>query len=579
MPISDIFRPRIAAKLGRLYGPRAVEVLRRIDELADRYATLRARQDNRLYGEQTVMMITYGDQVQCEGRPSLQVLNGFLHEYGLDKVISGIHILPCFPYSSDDGFSVINYRQIDPPLGDWEDIDSLARSFGLMFDFVVNHCSQQHQWFQSYLRGEAPYSGYFIDVDPSTDLSAVTRPRSAPLLTPFETSRGTKHVWTTFSADQVDLNFANPDVLVEMLEILLYYVQHGARAVRLDAIGFLWKTIGTTCIHLPETHTVVKVMRDFLDDVAPGTVIITETNVPHEENVSYFGGGDGDEAHAVYNFSLPPLILDAFLTGDATPLKRWLPTLDYPGPGMTFFNFTASHDGIGVRPLEGLVPQDRIQALADTVRQLDGLVNTRRRSDGRDVPYELNITYFSALGTPGGLPADVHVRRFLTSQALMLAIRGVPGIYFHSLIGTPNYCEGVRQTGRNRTINRRKFYIDELRGILGDPQSAQRMVLDGYRKMLAVRTTQPAFHPDAEQTVVEAGRESVIAFVRTSQDDKQRILVLANVGDKPVRVDLSVATDVTAERNLLTGERVESGQYEIGPYDIAWLSSDQRPDD
>jgi len=573
MPISDVFRARIAAKLRRLYGNRAEAVLRRIDELADRYASLRERTDKRLYGEQTVMLITYGDQLRCHGRPSLQVLNGFLHEYGLDKVLGGIHVLPFFPYSSDDGFSVIDYRQVDPPLGDWDDVDSLARSFGLMFDFVVNHCSRHNEWFQRYLRGEAPYTGYFVEADPQTDLSAVTRPRSSPLLTPCETSRGEKHVWTTFSDDQIDLNFANPDVLVEMLEILLFYIRHGARAVRLDAIGFLWKTIGTNCMHLPKTHTVVKIMRDLVDDVAPGTILLTETNVPHEENVSYFGGGDGDEAHAVYNFSLAPLLLDAFLTGDARPFCRWLADLEYPGWGMTFFNFTATHDGIGVRPLEGLVSQERFDALVDGVRRRGGLVGTRRKPDGTDSPYELNVTYFSALDSPEGLPPDVHARRFLASQGVMLAVRGVPGIYFHSLVGTPNDQEGVERTGHNRSINRRKFEIDELRQILADESSAQRMVFEGYQKMLAVRTRQPAFHPDAEQTVVDLGHESLIALARTSRDGNQQILALANVGDEAVRVDLSPPGDVAVERDLLSGRPVDNGRYELPAYDIAWLAS------
>ena len=573
MPISDVFRARIAAKLRRLYGNRAEAVLRRIDELADRYASLRERTDKRLYGEQTIMLITYGDQLRCDGRPSLQVLNGFLHEFGLDKVLSGIHVLPFFPYSSDDGFSVIDYRQVDPPLGDWDDVDSLARSFGLMFDFVVNHCSQHNAWFQSYLRGEAPYTGYFIEADPQADLSAVTRPRSSPLLTPCETNRGTKHVWTTFSDDQVDLNFANPDVLVEMLGILLFYIRHGARSIRLDAIGFLWKTIGTNCMHLPKTHTVVKIMRDLVDDVAPGTILLTETNVPHEENVSYFGGGDGDEAHAVYNFSLAPLLLDAFLTGDARPFCRWLADLEYPGWGMTFFNFTASHDGIGVRPLEGLVSQGRFDALVDGVRRRGGLVGTRQKPDGTDAPYELNVTYFSAIDSPEGLPPDVHARRFLASQAVMLAVRGVPGIYFHSLVGTPNDHAGVERTGHNRSINRRKFEIDELRQILRDEGSAQRMVFEGYQKLLAVRTRQPAFHPDAEQSVIDVGHDSLIAIARTSRDGSQQILTLANVADEAVQVDLSSLGDVAVDRDLLSGRLVDDGRYEVAAYDIAWLAS------
>lgn len=240
MPISDVFRPRIAAKLRRLYGSPFEEVMRRVDALADRYASLRKKQDSRLWSERSVVLITYGDQVRSKGKPSLQVLGGFLHEHGWDKVLSGIHILPFFPYSSDDGFSVIDYRRIDPPLGDWDDVDSLGRSFGLMFDYVANHCSQHNEWFKKYLQGEPPYTGYFTEADPHSDLSAVVRPRSTPLLTPFETNRGTRYVWTTFSADQVDLNFANPDVLLEMLDVLLLYVSHGATAIRLDAIGFLW---------------------------------------------------------------------------------------------------------------------------------------------------------------------------------------------------------------------------------------------------------------------------------------------------------------------------------------------------
>ena len=569
MPVSGVFRPRIVAKLRQLYGADAEQVLRGIDELSDRYASLRERNDDRLCGPQTVMLIAYGDQVRCEGRPSLQVLDAFLHEYGCERVISGIHILPCFPYSSDDGFSVIDYRQIDPALGNWEDVEGLEESFGLMLDYVVNHCSQQNAWFQAYLRGEGPYRGYFLEVDPQTDLSAVTRPRSSALLTPFETGEGTKHVWTTFSADQVDLNFANPNVLLEMLDVLLFYVKHGARALRLDAIGFLWKEIGTSCMHLPQTHTVVKIMRDLLDDVAPGTVLVTETNVPHEENISYFGAGD--EAHAVYNFSLAPLLLDAFLTGDAGPLNRWIGTLEYPGPGMTFLNFTASHDGIGVRPLEGLVSQERIDGLAEAVRRRGGLVSMRRKPDGTESPYELNITYVSALDSPEGLSPDAHARKFLASQGLMLALRGVPAIYFHSLVGTQNYAEGVERTGHNRTINRRKFDSNELRHILSDEGSVQRKIFDGYRRMLAVRIAEPAFHPDAEQTVLDADHKSVVALMRTSLDGNRQILVLANVGEEPATVDLARFTGVEVKEDLLGGKPVKKRTYELAPHDIVWL--------
>ncbi|QDU36783.1 Sucrose phosphorylase [Maioricimonas rarisocia] len=570
MPLTNAFRPRIAAKLNLLYPNQADAVLSRIDELADRYRPRLAARDGELWDERSILLITYGDQVGSGDRPTMAVLDEFLREFGFDDLLTGVHLLPFYPYSSDDGFSVIDYRAVKENMGDWSDVERLSRSFELMFDFVLNHCSQYNERFQKFLQGKEPYTEYFHAVDPAEDLSSVTRPRSSPLLTPFETDRGTQHVWTTFSADQVDLNFSCPDLLIEMLEILLDYVERGARLIRLDAIGFLWKTLGTNCMHLPETHAVVKIMRDLLDDVAPGTIVITETNVPHVENISYFG--DGDEAHAVYQFSLAPLLLDAFATGDVGPLLHWLEALEYFGPGMTFFNFTASHDGIGVRPLEGLVGPDRLDRLVEHVRDLGGRVSMRRKPDGSESPYELNITYFSALNTVEGLAPEEHARRFLTSQGIMLALRGMPGIYFHSLVGTPNWQEGVEQTGHNRTINRRKFDVDELRAVVSAEGTAQQIVFDGYRKMLATRIAQPAFHPDAPQSIVPTGHPAVIGFLRTSLDGTQHILVLANVGSAPVELDLTALCDVAVSTDLLSGQSVDSRSVTIEPAGLLWLT-------
>ncbi len=571
--------------LTHLYGSDAARCFQQIAELAGRHDLPVREPAGDLWNERDVVLITYGDQIRRSDVSPLKALAAFLRGNRLCELINTVHILPFCPYSSDDGFSVIDYRQVDPQLGTWDDVAELGRSCSLMFDLVLNHCSRRSNWFEQYLSGREPYDGYFIEVDPATDLSGVTRPRSTPLLTPLETSRGTRHVWTTFSDDQIDLNFANPRVLIEMLDVLLLYVARGARIIRLDAIAYLWKKIGTSCIHLPETHTVVKLMRDLLDELAPGTILLTETNVPHAENVSYFGAGD--EAQMVYQFSLAPLLLDAFLTGDAGPFTEWLASLETTRPGRTFFNFTASHDGIGVRPLEGLVSNDRLAGLVDAVHKRGGLVSTRRNSDGGMSPYELNITYFSALGEPDGLSAELHARRFLTSQAVMLALQGIPGIYFHSLVGTPNDNEGVKRTGRSRTINRRKFRDEELRRILHDEHSAQRLVFDGYRRLLATRIGQSAFHPDAGQDVVDLGNSALIAFRRTSLDGRQTVvdgrqtvvdgrhtvLVLANVSDQTVCVDLSALDGFHVAVELITGQSVTGSSFQLAPFASAWLSS------
>ncbi len=575
MPLSSNFHERALPRLKMLYGDDANETLARIENLISRYSGQKRPQRQSLWDERDTVLITYGDQIrpgpdETKTAP-LRELAGFLKSHGLDRLLKSVHLLPFFPYSSDDGFSIIDYREVDPLLGTWEDVAEVGESFDLMFDLVLNHCSRHSQWFEEYKHSHPPYDHYFIEVPPGVDLSDVTRPRSSPLLTPVETAHGIEHVWTTFSDDQIDLNYAQPDVLIEMLDVLLGYACRGARIIRLDAIAYLWKQLGTSCIHLPETHAVVKLMRDLLDEAAPGTILLTETNVPHEENVSYFG--DGDEAHMVYQFSLAPLLLEAILTGDGGPLSAWLSQLPDWDAGTTVFNFTSSHDGIGVRPLEGLVSAERFEHLIQAVRERGGYISTRRQQGGRDVPYEMNITYFSALGDPAGLSQELHLRRFLTSQAVMLALRGIPGIYFHCLVGTPNDEKGVTETGRARSINRRKFIRDELEHILAQLNSPERNIFEAYRHLLKIRIQQSAFHPDAIQRVIDLGTPALVAFRRVSLDLAQTIAVVANLSGESQSLDLNLLGNEAWKTELLTGRAVNHSPLELEPYATIWIST------
>ncbi len=315
------------------------------------------------------ILITYGDMIQPKmGEPvsKLRKQHDFLKSH-LKSTVSTVHILPFFPSSSDDGFSVIDYRRVDEQLGGWDDIRELSKDFRLMGDLVINHISRYSEWFKKYLENQEPYKDFFIEVDPETDLSDVVRPRSTALLTPVHTTNGEKFVWSTFSDDQIDVNFANPDVLFEYLDIFFFYLSKGLSIIRLDAVAFLWKEIGTSCIHLEQTHEIVKLFRTLLDCFEPDATIITETNVPHKENISYFG--DGDETHMVYQFSLPPLLLHAILTENAKYMTEWVKSLDILPDNCTYFNFTSSHDGIGVRPLEGLVPQEEFDWLVEGIER------------------------------------------------------------------------------------------------------------------------------------------------------------------------------------------------------------------
>ena len=565
-------RDTLKRHLSRLYGAQSAEkVLPRMEELLRDYSQQIPAPKRTGWDQRDIVLITYADQIRSGEIAPLATLRDFLVNHQYHQRINTVHLLPFFPYTSDDGFSVVDYKQVDSNSGTWDDIHSLAEYFNLAFDMVANHCSQACDWFQKYLRGESPYKQFFIDVDPQIDLSAVVRPRALPLLTPFETPSGTKHVWTTFSPDQVDLNYGSPDVLLAMTDVLLFYVANGARIIRLDAIAFLWKVIGTTCLHLEETHEVVKLMRTVCQMVAPHVLLLTETNVPHVENISYFG--EGDEAHMVYQFSLPPLLYDAYLTEDATVLTEWMERLYEIPDGTTYFNFTASHDGIGVRPLEGLVPQDRLDLLVAATKERGGLVSMWTMPDGTQRPYELNITYVDAMKNPRSDDEELHARRFLASQAIMLAMKGIPGIYFHSLVGTPNYAPGVTESGIPRRINRRKYDYSELEAAIATQGSAQQRIFVGYQNLLDTRIQQRAFHPDGPSAIVRTGHPGILSFLRTSPGRDQAILVLANMTGQHQSLKLEDTQLQRLTFDLISGQpKVESPTVELDPMEIVWLA-------
>lgn len=527
--------------------------------------------------ERDVILITYGDQIQEPGKSPLRSLAEVLASTVAD-VISGVHILPFYPYSSDDGFSVIDYTAVNPDCGRWDDVARVGAHFRLMFDAVVNHISAQSDWFQAFLQDDPAFRDAFIVISPETDLSQVTRPRALPLLTPVDTAAGKKWVWTTFSADQIDLNFADPDTLLRIVDVLLLYVEKGAEIIRLDAIAYLWKKIGTSSIHLEETHRVVQLFRAVLDIVASGVMLITETNVPHAENISYFGDGF-NEAQLVYQFSLPPLTLHALARGDATYLTAWAAGVqaDLPSAQTTFYNFLASHDGVGVRPVEGILPSQEVQWLAERVRAHGGYVSTKANPDGSESPYEFNISYFDALSDPqGDEPLDTQVARFMAAQAMMLALRGVPAIYVHSLFGSRNDAEGVAQTGRYRSINREKFQRAALEAALADPTSLRARVFSAYRALLAARRQHKAFHPNASQRILDV-HPALFALTRSAVDGSETVFCIHNVANEALDVALPCPLAVEQVRDLVTGAQYpvhgDTLALHIVPYQALWLTS------
>ncbi|MBT8043341.1 MAG: alpha-amylase [Verrucomicrobiae bacterium] len=527
------------------------------------------------WDEKDVMVITYADSIRKDDERPLRTLYEFLRRE-LKPYINNVHVLPFNPASSDEGFSVIDYREVNPDHGDWSDIEPIIKHFNLMADLVLNHCSRESQWFKNYLTDSSPGKDYFIDGADFKDLSKVVRPRSSTLLTSVETVAGEKQVWCTFSKDQVDLNYANPEVLLEIIRIIQFYLDQGIHTFRLDAVAFLWKEDGTDCIHRPQTHELIRLLRLIVEQLEPAAILITETNVPNKENLSYFG--NGNEAHLIYNFSLPPLLLHTMLSGDARHLKKWMMSMPPARRGRAYLNFIASHDGIGLRPAEGLLSKEEQENLIKTLRDFGGEISMRRTPEGDLTPYEANISLYNAMaGTIKKGKDKWQAERFIAAHTIMLALEGLPAFYIHSLLGTENNTQGLAATGQARSINRYKWDAEDLTAALADEELHHKPVFDELRRRIGIRKEQEAFHPNATQYTLHLGKK-IVGFWRESLNRSQSIFAVHNISDKTQKIPLVELNLIVTETwtDVLSGKTYNSQEdthLKLPPYGCAWISN------
>ncbi|MGE9296431.1 MAG: sugar phosphorylase [Puniceicoccales bacterium] len=557
---------KVQQRLEFVYGTSAAsEILDKLVSLIERYAGLIPERASG-WSQKDALLITYGDSITGEG-PPLATLHRFLKETA-GELLSYVHLLPFYPFTSDDGFSVVDFRVVREDLGDWTHLEAMADDYRLVYDGVINHVSAASDYMKGYSAGDPDFADFFLSLDPEADTSSVLRTRNLPLLHDYETCRGPEWLWTTFSRDQLDLNYGNPKVLLEILDVLLFYAMRGASMIRLDAIPYLWKELGTSCAHLPQTHELIKLMRDVYDIAAPHVQLLTETNVPHLENVRYFGK-KGDEAQMIYNFSLAPLIVWSLFKGDASTLTRWAKGLEYIGPKATYLNITATHDGIGMRPTEGILSEAERAEMVQMAYDRGGGMTGKRNGDGTVSPYELNLAYFDAINDPKGtVPIAEQVQRFMVSQAIPMALMGIPGIYIHSLLGSRNHYDGVAETGRARSINREQLDERTLMEALGDDSSLRAMVFTEYRKLLRCRQGLAALHPDATQEIIDGG-SALFAVKREDALTGERLLCLHNVSGESQSFDFeNTATDA------ISGQVFSSGENVIEPYAVLWLKFD-----
>ncbi|XLS30869.1 sugar phosphorylase [Flavobacteriaceae bacterium M23B6Z8] len=535
-------------------------IIKKVEELSIKYDSLIKNDDQNL-SHKDAILITYADAIFHADEKPLQTLKTFFDQY-LSNYISAIHLLPCFPFTSDDGFSVVDYYEINPEYGNWDSIAALNESADLMFDAVINHMSKSSEWFTLFQKNRYPYNEYFIEASPDEDYSKVVRPRALPLLHKFKKEEREVYLWTTFSEDQLDLNYRSPYVFLQVLDILLFYISKGSRYLRLDAIAFLWKEKGTSCIHLPQTHAIIQAYRAIIELLAPQAVLITETNVPHLENISYFGDGT-NEAHMVYNFTLPPLLAYCIHKQEVSTFVDWARTLDLNNKTICFFNFTASHDGIGVRPLQGIIADEEIDFLAQKALDHGGFVSYKNNGDGTKSPYELNCNYFELLSNPEE-SFDIRIDKFMLTQAIMLTMPGVPGIYYHSILGSLNYRKGAEESGINRRINREKLEYNNVVKEISNKASLRSKVYHKYIKLLKIRINEHVFDPygAAEYSV----RNDVLIIERFHKNE--RLLAVFNLSVESKKIPLEIAEGL----DLILDKKMKSvSTLQLGPWKFKWI--------
>jgi len=572
--LSQRLREHVAAVYDGVRGGAQDEWLERLLEVArlDADQVPPAAHRN-LWGEADVAVITYGDSILNGAEPPLQTLHAFLTRR-LGALVSWVHVLPFHPWTSDDGFAVLDYSSVNEALGTWADITRLGVDYRLMADLVLNHCSSRSAWFENFKRGQTPGADYFFTPDAAFDTSKVVRPRTTPLLNTVVTEQGERAVWCTFSPDQVDFDFSNPAVVVEFVSIIRELLDAGVRVFRLDAVAFLWKESGTTCMNLPQTHELIRLFRLVIESAQPDAIVITETNVPNRENLSYFG--NANEAHGIYNFSLPPLLVHALVSGTSRYLSTWMTSMPPAQDGTVYFNFIASHDGIGLRPVEGLLEQAEVDDLLATMKRFGGRISWRETGDGEAKPYEVNIALADALqGTTAG-PDQWGLQRYLCAHAIMLGLEGVPAFYIHSLVGTRNDEARLAHTSHNRSINRHQWALQALNAELDDEASAHHAIFEGVKKLIALRQAQAAFHPNATQFTLHLGDE-LFGFWRQSLDRRQSLFCVHNLTAEEQVLPLSRLNLVVNHswRELISDAVITEDvrEWTLAPYQTLWITN------
>ena len=520
--------------------------------------------------EKTTLVICYGDSVYSEKKKSIKVFQSFFQKK-LKNYFNTIHFLPFYPSSSDSGFAVKDHYKVENKLGNWTDINKISKSSNVMADMVINHSSARGLWFKNFLKKKEPGKDYFLIIDSKFNTSRVVRPRDHKLLKRINIFNKSDYIWRTFSPDQIDLNFRNPSVLIQFIKIMIHLINNGVTIFRLDAIAYLWKENGTKCINLKQTHEIIKLLRNITNLLNVETTIITETNLPERENLSYFG--KNDEANWIYNFSLPPLLIHAFLFENSSFLNKWSKNLPNTKKGNCYLNFIASHDGIGIRPTEGLLNKKTLNNFLKRLKKNGSKFSYRKVQNKVKKVYEANITVFDALKKSNYDQKGVfYLERYISAHAIMISFEGIPAIYLNSMFGTSNDEAKFIITGNNRDVNRYKWNFKNIINKIKNNKNKHSIIYNKLCKLLVIRRKQKAFHPNASRLNLDFGSK-IYGFKRISEDKKQTILCITNLSSVSQRIKINKENQRV--KNLIDPKvDFKNKQFFVmKPFETLWLSN------
>ena len=519
--------------------------------------------------EKTSLVISYGDNIYSSQSSSMKIFQKFFQK-NLEKLFDTIHFLPFYPSSSDSGFAVKDHYQIDKKIGNWSDLKKISKSKKIMADVVINHASARGLWFKNFLKRKKPGKDYFLTVNSKFNTSKVVRPRDHKLLKKIKIFEKNDYLWRTFSPDQIDLNFKNPSVLLRFIKIIIHLINNGVTIFRLDAIAYLWKQNGTKCINLSQTHEIIKLLRVVTSLLNVQTLIITETNLPEKENLSYFG--KNNEANWVYNFSLPPLLIHAFLFENSSYLNQWSRKLPSTKYGNCYLNFIASHDGIGIRPTEGILNEKTLSSFLKRLKKNGSKFSYRKVQNKSKKVYEANITVFDALRKSDFDPKGLFfLERYVSAHAIMVSFEGIPAVYFNSLFGKSNDEAKYIITGNNRDVNRYKWNFNNITTKLRDKKSKQSIFYRNIGALLEIKRKQKAFHPNASRININLGPK-IFCFKRISKDKKQSIICMTNLSSK---IQTPNFKKIGNYRDLLNSNLKfrEGTSLILKPFQTVWLTN------